>query len=213
MKTMIKRRIGGIALASAIAMSLAACGGNQAADTGFSGAYALVHYPGLSDVVGSTPARFSQTEINQVLELDQACRTQLKGQLPGRLQSILQNGGENAIFTAIGVATGAELGFAGVEVLDYLAYGAGSGAGSGAFYGNDRHRTAERYAQAYCTATFAWMASERDGALQGIAIIPWTGSGRTTLPSPTSSPTDPMSRGANPNTDGSRRPTPMMPGG
>ncbi|MBU2103528.1 hypothetical protein KKD81_00370 [Patescibacteria group bacterium] len=212
MKTM-KKRAGGIALVSAIAMSLAACGGNQAADTGFSGSYAVVHYPGLSSVEGSTPARFSQIEIDQILELDRACRNQLDGQLPGRLQSILQNAGENSIFTAIGVAAGAALGFTGIEVVDYLAYGAGAGAGSGAFYGNDRHRTAERYAQAYCTATFTWMANERDGALRGIGIIPWTGSGRTTLPNPTSSTTDPTSRGANPSSDGSRRPTPMMPGG
>ncbi|MBU1292895.1 hypothetical protein KJ819_02390 [Patescibacteria group bacterium] len=213
MKTMIKRRVGGIALVSAIAMSLAACGGNQAADTGFSGTYAAVYYPGLNNVPGSTPARFSSTEINQLLQLDQACRTQLEGQLPGRLQAILQDGAENSIFTAIGVAAGAGLGFKGIEVLDYLAYGAGAGAGSGAFYGNNRHRTAVNYAQAYCTATFTWMASERDGALSGVAIVPWMGPGRTTLPAPTGAPTDPTSRGANPSPEGSRRPTPMMPSG
>lgn len=150
----------------------------------FSGAYALVRVagdiPGVPESKGKK-ARWSQTEVNQVLYLDAHCQTELFKQLPGWAQAIVKEGGWSALATAIGEG-GFAAAFPGAEVARYMLGGLGFGLATGANTGRYRQDSSVKGAQGYCVLLQVWEARNRYHILEGILPIPWYGNGETTLP-------------------------------
>lgn len=184
----IKLAMRGLALASVLALGagLSACGSTGAAATNgshSSGSYAVVRYAGLSSVEGSQPGRWSQLEIDQLLELDASCSDQLDPQFPNKVLAIVEGTVENSLLTALGVGGGSNS-LTGANPAEYGAYGAAAGAVSGGVSENTAQNSARKYAQAYCVQLqIGW--AQQEGALRRIGVVPFTARGRTRLPGPT----------------------------
>lgn len=183
----------GLALAALFA-GLAACGTPGAVATNGSagsGTFMVARYEGLSSVQGSRPARWTQTEIDQVLELDQVCRNQLDPQFPNKVEAIARGAAENSLWSFLGIGGGSGA-LPGADPADYGPYGAAAGAASGAFAGSMSYDNARKYAQSYCVSLQVGWA-QNEGALRGVGIVPWVSYGRPRIPQAVG---DPSTEGA-----------------
>ena len=184
-------------ISAALAVSACASGGAVATDgSRGSGNFGIVRYAGLSSVPGSQPARWSQLEIDQVLELDAACKNQLDPQFPNKVAAIARGAVENSFWGFLGIGGGSQS-LPNTEFLDYGGYGGAAGAASGAFAGSMSYDNARKYAQGYCVSLQTGWA-QNEGALQGIGIVPWVSYGRMRLPEATDAPTDPTTSAPRP---------------
>ncbi len=159
----------------------------------FSGSFAVVklpaNIPGVPESNGAH-ARWSDTEIQQVLYLDADCQKQLFEQLPGWAQAIAKEGGWSALAVAVGEA-GFASAFPGAETVRYFLGGLGYGAAAGMNTGRYRQDGAEKGSIGYCVLLQAWEAKSRYHILQGINFVPWYGNGHTSLPAATGNVSDP----------------------
>lgn len=159
----------------------------------FSGSYAIIRAAG---DIPHTPksfgkqARWSQTEVDQILYLDAHCQSELFKQLPTWAQAIVQEGGWLALATAVGEGAFASA-FPGADVARYVLGGLGFGFASGANTGRYRQDGSEKGAMGYCMVLQIWEARNRYQILEGINAVPWYGDGTTTVPKATSKAEDP----------------------
>jgi len=152
----------------------------------FSGSFATIRLPG--DIPGvpeskGKRARWSQTEVEQVLYLDADCQRQLFEQLPGWAQAIVKEGGWSALVIAVGQG-GFAAAFPGARMANYALGGLGYGFAAGTNTGRYRQDGSEKSAVGYCVVLNAWEAKKRYGMLQGINFTPWYGNGHSELPKP-----------------------------
>lgn len=185
-------------ISAALAVSACASGGAVATDgSRGSGNFGVVRYPGLSSVPGSQPARWSQVEIDQLLELNASCINQLDPQFPNRIAVQVRAATENSLLGALGIGGGSRF-LPGTKIEEFGPYGGVAGAFSGAFAGGMSYDTAKAAAIGYCTNLLVAMAQNRDGVLNGISIVPWSSYGRMRLPEATDAPTDPTTSAPRP---------------
>ncbi|MBU6323058.1 MAG: hypothetical protein KGI41_01860 [Patescibacteria group bacterium] len=135
----------------------------------------IVRYPGgLPGVKDSAPANWSPLQYRQLQYLwAYGCVDQLKPQIAGMGPKAI--GKEAGVYGA-GLSGGTTLGILpfhpGNLLFKYTLEGLAYGAGDGAAYGYDQHDKAVKYKSGYCMAVQTYFAQARDGALDGIGIIP-----------------------------------------
>ncbi len=149
-----------------------------------SGSFAVIlaagDIPGVPESKGKR-ARWSDTEVEQVLYLDADCQAQLYEQLPGWARAIVEEGGFSALAVAVG-QVGFAAAFPGADLVRYFLGGLGYGAFAGANTGRYRQDSSQKAAVGYCVIMQIWEAKKRYGILEGVNAILWYGDGQSTIP-------------------------------